>query len=195
MSLQTGFGLERPGDVFVAGLLVIDWDLRSGFPGIRKQTSSLRHAGIPDVLSIPAAEVVEAEQIRLVPQYEHIREQLVRAGLKVERLPILHTNSHGVYTWNNALVERRPEGRRAYVPVYGIPWLDDQALATYRKLGFETFPIDVSRIMHLGGTVRCVTNVLTWSGAAPPPEATPAELHPRTDVRRTRTMADLLAPR
>jgi len=101
-------------------------------------------------------------QAEFAPLYGSIASELADAGFRVARIPILHGDSGSVLTWNNALVERREDGPRAYVPVYGVPRFDRIALATWRAQGFRVFPIDASRLAEHGGTVRCVTNVLRW---------------------------------
>jgi len=107
---------------------------------------------------------VQAQRAQ-IPAYEEIKAELEKAGFRVLRIPILH-GEDGMLTWNNALVEKRGSERRAYVPVYGVPYLDELALETYEKAGYKPFPIDVSRIAHLGGTVRCLTNVTAWGRAS-----------------------------
>jgi len=125
-------------------------------------------AGLGDVVAPSYGELSTQQQLDMVPSYEAIRVQLLRAHLKVHRIPIVHTATGLLLTWNNALVERRGDGLRAYVPVYGIPLLDDAARDSYKRLGFRTFPVNVARIAQRGGTVRCVTNVLEWRrGGAP----------------------------
>lgn len=104
----------------------------------------------------------DAAQTGKLDGYQQVLRALTDHGFRVERIPILHGTGGGVISWNNALVERRTEGRRAYVPVYGVPELDRRALTAYRSVGCEVFPIDVSRMAKHGGTVRCVTNVLAW---------------------------------
>lgn len=101
-------------------------------------------------------------QLAFVSQYTVLARQLRQHGLRVLRVPIVHGERGSVLTWNNALVECRDEGRRAYVPVYGVPALDEMALQVYRDAGIAVFPIDVAELAPLGGTVRCVTNVVAW---------------------------------
>jgi hypothetical protein len=134
-------------------------DPRAGADFVRE----VMHHGIDASIVSPEGGLSVEHQLLRVPAYERIRVQLLSAGLEVERIPIVHCESnHSVLTWNNALLERRADGRRAYVPTYGLLALDEVALATYRRLGFQTFPIDVARLAPMGGTVRCVTNVLSW---------------------------------
>lgn len=121
----------------------------------------------PSVL--PAHDAWSPEVVRAETAiYEAMREELVAAGFRVGRVPILVGHDGGFLTWNNALVERRDGGVVAYVPVYGVPALDRAALDAYARAGVRTFPIDVSRLAPHGGTVRCVTNVLEWRPAVEP---------------------------
>lgn len=105
-----------------------------------------------------------------IPAYDSIKDELQRAGFRVLRVPILH-GAEAMLTWNNALLELRGKERRAYVPVHGLPRLDARALRAFEAAGCRTFPIDVSRIAPLGGTIRCLTNVTRWRCLAPPPVA------------------------
>lgn len=141
----------------VGDRLVLLGDPAAGAEYLRRFAS----VGVADVVATSYGELSVEQQLEMVPAYEAIRVQLLRAGLKVRRIPVVHT-SERLLTWNNALVERRRDGPRAYVPVYGIPLLDDAAQETYRRLGFRTFPVNATRIAQRGGTVRCVTNVLEW---------------------------------
>ncbi|MCB9881887.1 MAG: hypothetical protein H6834_08865 [Planctomycetes bacterium] len=94
--------------------------------------------------------------------YEAVLRDLRDLGFEVSRIPILHGEGGSRLTWNNALVERRAGEVRAYVPVHGLPDIDRAALEVYRAQGCRVFPVDASRLMHRGGAVRCVTNVLGW---------------------------------
>lgn len=110
---------------------------------------------------------IAAQQV-VAPQYEEVWRELHQRGLRVLRVPILHGEQGGVLTWNNALVERRGAERRVYLPVYGVPLLDDEAARAFRDAGSRVFAIDVSGIAPDGGTVRCITNVLAWSSPSQP---------------------------
>lgn len=124
-------------------------------------------AGLADVVAPSYGTLSVQQQMEMVPSLEAVRVQLLRGGLKVHRIPLVYTPTGLLLTWNNALVERRSEGLRAYVPAYGIPLLDEAAHEAYRRLGFHTFPVNVARIAQRGGTVRCLTNVLAWRRQAP----------------------------
>ncbi|MCA8951513.1 MAG: hypothetical protein KDE27_18545 [Planctomycetes bacterium] len=113
----------------------------------------------------------EAAQRSMASCYDDVLRDLLLHGLTVLRVPILHGEEGGVLTWNNALVERRGDEHRIYLPVYGVPTLDDAASRVYRGAGFRVFPIDVARIAASGGTVRCITNVIGWSAAVRPAPA------------------------
>jgi len=100
--------------------------------------------------------------------YEGVRLELLRQGLRVVRVPIVHGIEGGVLTWNNCLVERRAGVRRVYMPSYGAPALDEAAAAAFQANGCEVIPIDVAEIAADGGTVRCLTNVVAWRRDAAP---------------------------
>ncbi|MCB9881885.1 MAG: hypothetical protein H6834_08855 [Planctomycetes bacterium] len=105
-------------------------------------------------------------QERFAPAYEAIRADLIDRGFRVHRIPVLHGEDGGILTWNNALVERRGATKRAIIPSYGVPWLDETAKTTYERLGLDCRTVDCSRIIHRGGAIRCVTNVLRWQWKA-----------------------------
>ena len=113
-----------------------------------------------------------ASQLDLAARYDAIRDELEQAGLLVDRLPIVHGDQGLLLTWNNALIDAREDGVRAYVPSYGIPALDRAAHDVFRGLGMRCFPIDVARLLPHGGAVRCMTNVIRWRAPLPLP-ATP----------------------
>ena len=122
----------------------------------------------PSAVPLPAFDRWTAEaQCAMEPEYEKVRQQLVRSGIEVLRIPIVHGEEGGLLTWNNCLVERRRGIRRVYMPVYGVPDLDEAAVAVFRAAGYRVFPIDCAAIVKDGGTVRCITNVVAWSCARP----------------------------
>jgi N-dimethylarginine dimethylaminohydrolase len=97
------------------------------------------------------------------PAYEEIAEQLRRAGFRVERIPILHTDDGNLVTWNNAVTERRGSEAHAYVPSYGIPVLDRDAHERWRKLGYRVHPVRAAEVIRHGGAIRCLSNVVRSS--------------------------------
>ena len=75
-------------------------------------------------------------------------------------------------TYNNVLLERRPDGQlHAYVPQFGLPRLDAAGRRAFTNEGVVVHPIDVTRIYAQNGTVRCLVNVLD---RLPTPASTPA---------------------
>lgn len=104
-------------------------------------------------------EDTDAEEI--LSSYTHVKKQLESMGFKVERIPIVHVDWDKVITYNNVLMETRKGKRIVYMPVYGIKELDTTARKKYESLGFEVRAVDVSKIYKHGGTLRCVTNVLS----------------------------------
>lgn len=102
-----------------------------------------------------------ATQLEYVPVYEKISARLEEAGFRVRRIPIVHgEDANVVATWNNAVVERRGDGLRAFVPCYGVPRLDRRAYECWRGAGVEVVPIRSDAIIAHGGAVRCLSNVL-----------------------------------
>ncbi len=120
-------------------------------------------------------------------QYDVIASALHAAGLRVERLPMVHLGGDRVLTWTNVLTETR-DTNIAYVPRYGVA-LDAQAYAVWRRCGFSVVPIDCSRLVEWGGAVRCLTNVVRWREATPRRfsaalAATEVDRTPRCDLHR-----------
>lgn len=99
-------------------------------------------------------------------KFQSIAARLIDKGFSVRPVPLVPLSDGLTYvTYNNALLERRSDGRlHAYVPQFGIPALDRAGLAAYATQGFVTHPIDVSRIYRHNGTVRCLVNVLRRGG-------------------------------
>jgi len=95
-----------------------------------------------------------------IDAYERIVVRLRAAGFAVRRVPILHDDLGELLTWTNAVVESRDGRRRAYVPGYGVPFLDERAHACWARAGFKVLPNRADRIIAHGGAVRCLSNVI-----------------------------------
>jgi len=98
-------------------------------------------------------------------RFDFVAAELRRAGFQVLRVPLVPLSDGVTYvTYNNAVLERRTDGRlHAYVPQFGIPILDAAGRAAYTRQGVVVHPIDVRRIYRHNGTVRCLVNVLQRS--------------------------------
>ncbi len=121
-------------------------------------------------------------QRAMVATYERVRLDLVEAGFRVHRIPILHNDDGDtVLTWNNAVIERQADGLHAYIPRYKIPLLDEQAEAAWRARGIRTHPIRVEHVIQQGGAVRCLTNVLRES---PPTKTRRVDAAARASIPR-----------
>jgi N-dimethylarginine dimethylaminohydrolase len=92
--------------------------------------------------------------------FDAVAEEIRARGYEVVRMPALvNVDQDWMVTYNNVLLEEYGDRRVVYMPVYGIPRLDDLAETLYTELGYEVRRIDVSSIFHLGGAVRCLVNV------------------------------------
>ena len=92
--------------------------------------------------------------------FDAVAEEIRQRGYEVVRMPALvNVDEDWMVTFNNVLLEEYGDRRVVYMPVYGIPKLDDLAETLYTELGYEVRRIDVSSIFHLGGAVRCLVNV------------------------------------
>jgi hypothetical protein len=107
----------------------------------------------------------------LIERYRRAGAVVEAAGLVVVTLP----NLCGVgletpyLTYNNVLLEEYVEAggrvRRVYMPVYGIPVLDEAAREIYRSHGWTVVDMPSARAStRLWGAVRCATGELRVDG-------------------------------
>lgn len=88
-------------------------------------------------------------------------------GYKVLRVPHSEPGdgTNGAYiSYNNCLMERfekdGKELRRVFLPVYGIPKLDDYAIDVWKSQGFEVHPMPLDALSASWGALRCISNWL-----------------------------------
>jgi hypothetical protein len=95
-------------------------------------------------------------------RFDFVARELTRQGFEVIRVPLVPLSDGVTYvTYNNAVLERRSDGRlHAYVPQFGLEALDAAGRAAYEGQGVVVHGIDVRRIYRHNGTVRCLVNVL-----------------------------------
>jgi hypothetical protein len=91
-------------------------------------------------------------------------------GYKVLRVPHAEPDDSpsGAYvSYNNCLMERfekdGKEIRRVFLPVYGIPELDDYAMEVWKSQGYEVHPIPLDALSERWGALRCISNWLDRS--------------------------------
>jgi N-dimethylarginine dimethylaminohydrolase len=93
-------------------------------------------------------------------RFDDVARQLTDLGYQVIRMPaLINVQKDWMVTYNNVIMDYQDGQRVVYMPVYNIPEMDQAAAQTYRALGFEVKPIDVSAIFQLGGAIRCLANV------------------------------------
>jgi len=98
-------------------------------------------------------------------RFETVARAMTEAGLDVTRLPLVPTLTPQVYlSYNNVLIDDRPDGRHVLVPQYGVDVLDEAAVTAWRRLGAEVHPVDVSRVFRHGGAIRCLAAVVERGG-------------------------------
>lgn len=103
---------------------------------------------------------VETDPKRYIP-FSNVIEQLQDQGVEVVRVPMLLTRTPRVYvTYNNAICERVNGTKRIYMPVYGIPGLDDAATAVFEKQGWEVYPVRVEQVYRCTGSLRCLVGII-----------------------------------
>ncbi|MHC5112185.1 MAG: agmatine deiminase family protein [Planctomycetota bacterium] len=116
---------------------------------------------------------------RFEDMLDEVAEQIALLGYEIVRLPILIDPAQDwIITYNNVVQDVRENGRHIYVPKYNIPDLDAVAQGIFRARGFTVHPIDVSRIFHNGGAVRCVVNVISRMGITAKPRQRPETIRP-----------------
>ncbi|MBM3464402.1 MAG: hypothetical protein FJX76_20090 [Armatimonadetes bacterium] len=98
--------------------------------------------------------------------FEQYARTLEGKGYHVDRLPHMEPSEDGLpyISYNNCLMERfekdGQEIRRVFLPVYGIPVLDEYATEVWRSKGFEVHPMPLGALSAYWGALRCITNWL-----------------------------------
>jgi hypothetical protein len=96
----------------------------------------------------------------LQERFDAVVTLLADHGYRVRRVPALvNVADEWMVTYNNVLIDDRSDRRTVYVPIYGLPVLDEVAVAIYIGLGFDVRTVDVSNVFASGGALRCVVNV------------------------------------
>ena len=96
-----------------------------------------------------------------IDKFHRVARELESQGFDVVRIPLLLTATPRVYvSYNNALLERGPSGRRIFMPVYGIPSLDDAATQLFEQQGWQVVPVRVAKLYQHTGSLRCQVGVL-----------------------------------
>jgi hypothetical protein len=183
--LVGGAGAPVPHDHVDMFLTALDEEtLLLGDPRLTQPYfEALRDLDVPEGTPNELGTFTWPDQLAWAERYDAVCEDLLRRGFSVERIPILHTGTEVVLTWNNAVLETRAGVRTAFVPRYGIPVLDRLAQGAWRRLGFLVHPIRARGPILQGGAVRCLSNDVRR--AAPPPEVlAPALVVPAAPPRR-----------
>ena len=63
-------------------------------------------------------------------------------------------------TYQNVVMEERDGRRVVYLPQYGCAALDAAGRAAYEREGFRVVPVPAADVFRLGGSLRCLVNVL-----------------------------------
>jgi len=140
-----------------------DFHVDLGFTFVREDTVAVADPGGSMALVERMPELAPMVQVTrekdVAARYDRACVRLVEAGLKVVRLPSLCGRGlmTPYFTYNNVLMD----GGRVYMPVYGVPVLDDAARAVYRQHGFEVVDMASARQSTLlWGALRCATGEL-----------------------------------
>jgi len=94
-------------------------------------------------------------------RFDRAADELARAGFEVVRIPTVAFDDKTYLAYTNGLYEVRGGRKIAYVPVFGLPALDEAALTVYRRLGWEVREIHSRAAVPFHGTIGCVVNVLS----------------------------------
>lgn len=100
----------------------------------------------------------------MTARFVRVANELRAAGLRVVPIPLVPTRLPFVFlSYNNVLLDDRPDGRHVLVPQYGFPDADAAGRAVWESLGFVVHPIDAAGLYGNGGALRCVAAVLRRS--------------------------------
>lgn len=104
-----------------------------------------------------------------VARFDRAAKDLVAAGFRVERVPVVPFDDKTYVTYTNGVYETRGGRKVAYLPQYrrehesassAIARMDATAAETYRRLGWEVRPIRVRDAYRFHGTIGCLCNIL-----------------------------------
>ncbi len=103
--------------------------------------------------------------------FEAYVKTLSEKGYNIKRMPHAEPGlSRSYISYNNCLMERfekdGQEVKRVFLPVYGIPKLDDYAVDTWKSEGFEVIPMPLGALSQRWGALRCISNWLKRSPEA-----------------------------
>lgn len=126
----------------------------------------------PEIVGTTASVVDQSRT--LASDFAQIARELETRGLRVERIPFLGPKraapndgpgrrgpGYPVLSYNNVLLEERGGSRIVYLPLYGLPELDEAAANVWRELGYTPRPISgLATTAMYGGSLRCAVKVL-----------------------------------
>ena len=82
-------------------------------------------------------------------------------GFHIVPVPLLLTRTPCVYvSYNNLILERRGGKKRMYMPVYGIPTLDQAAGEVFATQGWQVSPVRVAQLYRHTGSLRCQVGII-----------------------------------
>jgi len=118
----------------------------------------LREAGSP---ALPGGVAADSSP-ETAARFARVADGLAVAGLRVIRVPLVPTTTPFVYvSYNNVLIDDRPDGRHVFLPKFGVAALDAAARAVWEAQGFTVHPVDVAKLYLGGGALRCVAGVIS----------------------------------
>src|SRR5262249_35503767 len=101
----------------------------------------------------------------MTARFDRAAKDLAAAGFRVERVPVVPFDDKTYLTYTNGVYESLFGRKIAYVPQYGPEKMDEIAIDTYRRLGWETRAVRVRQTYRFHGTIGCLCNVLRREGA------------------------------
>lgn len=110
------------------------------------------------------------ESMRYYPNqqadFDAYADKLKKEGYRVVRVPYAEPGwGTPNISFNNCLMERfkREDGtevKRIFLPVYGIDEVDNLAISTYQKEGYEVHPMPLANLATRKGALRCMSQWL-----------------------------------
>lgn len=118
--------------------------------------------GLKLYLQDPAGESIDVEtDTSKYEPFGNVIRHMEQQGYDVVRVPFLLTRTPRVYvSYNNAILERRRDGKVIYMPVYGIPNLDRAAGAAFEAQGWRVIPVRVGKLYRHTGSLRCQVGII-----------------------------------
>lgn len=110
----------------------------------------------------PSGETVEVEtDLSKYEPFRIVRQHLERQGFQTVPIPLLLTKTPRVFlSYNNVILERCGGEKRVYMPIYGVPALDQSAGEAFEKEDWHVIPVRVAKLYRHTGSLRCQVGII-----------------------------------